>query len=46
MFEKIDSPFDNWDKYEAWKAIEDGSMTSVIKEKIEYLLNITEKMEL
>ncbi|AYL99238.1 PD-(D/E)XK nuclease family protein [Mucilaginibacter celer] len=46
MFEKIDSPFDNWDKYEAWKAIENGSMRSLIREKIEYLLRITEKMEL
>jgi len=46
MYEKLQSPLDNWAKYEAWKAIEDGTMRSVMKEKIEYLLKVADNMEL
>lgn len=46
LYEKLQPPFDNWNKYEAWKAIEDGTMRSVMKEKIEYLLKIAEDIQL
>ncbi|RVU02372.1 hypothetical protein EOD41_00070 [Mucilaginibacter limnophilus] len=42
LYHKMESPYNNWHKYEAWKAITDGTMLSVLLEKIEYLLRITE----
>jgi hypothetical protein len=46
MYEKMQPPFDNWHNYETWKAVEDGSMRFIMREKIEYLLKVTETMEL
>jgi hypothetical protein len=46
LYEKMPSPFDDWHNYETWKAVEDGSIKLAMKEKIEYLLKVTEKMEL
>lgn len=40
VYYNMDAPFNNWDKYEAWKAIIDGRMKSLIVEKINYLLNL------
>ncbi|PWK80240.1 PD-(D/E)XK nuclease superfamily protein [Mucilaginibacter oryzae] len=42
FYEKIQAPLDNWAKYDAWKAIEDGSMKFAMKEKIEYLFKVTQ----
>jgi hypothetical protein len=46
IHEKFQFPLNNWAKYASWKAIENGTMRSVMKEKIEYLLKITENIEL
>ncbi len=43
---KMDEPFGNWQKYQAWKAIQDGSMLLHIKDKIIYLLEITKHLTL
>lgn len=42
----MEKPYDNWEKFEAWEAIEKGSMFILMKEKIEHLLKITEGIEL
>jgi hypothetical protein len=36
---KLEDPYNDWSKYEAYHSILDGSMLKVIKEKLEYLLN-------
>jgi len=43
---KMEEPFDNWSKYEAWKAIKDGTMKNVFKEKIQYLLELAKHIKL
>lgn len=42
----LEDPYSNWEKYEAWKAIEDGSMKSIIREKVSYLLALTKDIDL
>lgn len=42
----VENPYSNWRKYEAWKAIENGEMLVYIKEKIEYLLKLTQNIKL
>lgn len=46
MYQPMEEPFDNWGKYEAWKAIEDGRMTNVFREKIKSLLELVKGMDL
>ncbi len=43
---KVDVPYNNWTKYEAWRAIEDGSMLNYIREKIVYLLELTRGIDM
>lgn len=43
---KMEDPYRNWGKYEAWKAIEDGVMANNFKEKINYLLDLAKNIEL
>ncbi|MES2063087.1 MAG: PD-(D/E)XK nuclease family protein [Bacteroidota bacterium] len=40
LYQRIEDPYRNWSKYEAWKAIENGEMAAMVKEKIEYLLKL------
>jgi len=35
---KVEGPFDNWEKYQAWRGILDGKMQEYILERVEYLL--------
>jgi hypothetical protein len=42
----IEDPFNDWSKYEVWRKIEDGSMKSFIKDKVEQLLKLTEDIKL
>lgn len=42
----LDEPYSNWEKFEVWRAIEDGSMKNVIKEKVESLLRLTNGIDL
>lgn len=46
LYNKVDETFGNWQKYQAWKAIQDGSMLLHIKEKIIYLLEISKGINL
>jgi len=43
---KMEEPFSNWQKYAAWKAMAGGSMLQIMKEKIEYLLESSQGIEL
>lgn len=43
---KMEEPYDNWSKYEAWKAIKDGTMQKVFKEKIKYLIDLAQQITL
>lgn len=45
-FRKLEEPYNNWSKYKAWKAITDGTMTDLIKEKVEYLYNAVQGIQL
>ncbi|QTE36817.1 PD-(D/E)XK nuclease family protein [Mucilaginibacter gossypii] len=45
-FRKLDSPYNNWNELEAWQAILDGRMADMIIEKVKYLLNLTNDIEL
>lgn len=42
---KMEEPYDNWSKYDAWNAVMNGTMEKIMKDKIEYLLAITAGME-
>lgn len=45
-YKKLDEQYGDWSKFEAWKAIIDGSMKAAMLEKIVYLLGVTEGMGL
>jgi hypothetical protein len=45
-FNKVESPYGNWHELEAWQAIRDGRMKTMIIEKTEYLLNLVKDIEL
>ena len=45
-YQSMEDPFDNWGKYEAWKALEDGRMVELFREKIEALLVSVGHMDL
>ncbi len=38
----VDAPYHDWSKYEAWESIGNGKMQTYFKEKIEYLLRISD----
>lgn len=42
-FKPFDEPYDNWEKYPAWKAMENGDLIKLMKEKIQFLLQAIEK---
>ncbi|MEO7214821.1 PD-(D/E)XK nuclease family protein [Mucilaginibacter sp.] len=44
-FNSVDFPYNNWSELIAWQAILDGRMKSIIIEKIEYLLALTENID-
>lgn len=46
LYLKLEPPYDNWQRYEAWKAIQDGTMLNVMIDKLGYLLNLTKGLEL
>lgn len=46
LYYKMEEPYSNWQQYQAWKAIADGTMLNVMIEKIAYLLKITETLTL
>jgi hypothetical protein len=43
-YRDFDEPYNDWRKLETWKAIIDGRMEVMIKEKVELLLKLTEGM--
>ena len=45
-YKQIEEPFDNWSKFQAWKAILDGRMKDTIVDKTMYLLDVTEGLKL
>lgn len=45
-FNDVDEPYKNWHNYETWKTIIDGSMQKMILEKAQFLLKLTEGMDL
>jgi hypothetical protein len=42
----LPAPYDNWSKYEAWNAVENGSMRTIMMEKIKLLLELTADLAL
>jgi hypothetical protein len=46
LYRKLESPYNNWEKYEAWKAIADGTMKDMMIEKIKELLESTQSFAL
>ncbi|MEO6977623.1 MAG: PD-(D/E)XK nuclease family protein [Mucilaginibacter sp.] len=45
-YNRLQEPFDNWDKYEAWQAILDGRMKDNIMEKVSLLLKLTKDIKM
>ncbi|MDF2431733.1 MAG: hypothetical protein JWP44_1364 [Mucilaginibacter sp.] len=45
-FKRIEEPYNDWSKFQAWKAILDNRMRENIIEKIKYLLEITKDLEM
>ncbi|HVS93390.1 MAG TPA: PD-(D/E)XK nuclease family protein [Mucilaginibacter sp.] len=45
-YRTMEIPYNDWGKFEAWKAIEDGTMAKNMKQKIEMLLKITADIKL
>jgi hypothetical protein len=43
---KFEEPYANWSKYEAWKAVEDGTMAKLFKEKLKDLIKQAEHLDL
>jgi hypothetical protein len=43
---KFEEPYANWSKYEAWKAVEDGTMVKLFKEKLQDLIKQSEHLDL
>lgn len=46
LYNKFDEPYNDWSKFEAWKAVIDGPMMEIIKKSILHLLAITKGMDL
>jgi hypothetical protein len=46
LYLRMENPYTNWSKYEAWKAIQDGSMARIVKEKLQHLLKLTSDIDL
>lgn len=42
MYSLVEKPFDDWSKYEAWHAIDNGKMTEYMKDKIVDLVQVLE----
>lgn len=42
----FEEPYNDWQKLETWKAITDGRMMNIVKEKVELLLKLTDGMQL
>lgn len=45
-YSKIEEPYGDWSKYQAWNAILNGDMLRIMQEKIEYLLANTNHLQL
>ncbi len=45
-YRRLEDPYNNWSKFNAWKAIENETMLKVFKEKIEYLLGVSGNIDL
>jgi len=45
-YSRMEDPFNNWDKFQAWETIIDGKMKSTIIEKTRYLIDLTKDIEL
>jgi hypothetical protein len=45
-YKKLESPFNNWKELGAWQAILNGKMKDMVIEKVQFLLNLTEDIEL
>jgi hypothetical protein len=45
-YKQMEEPYDNWSKFQAWKAIRDGHMKDNMIEKVKYLLEITKDLEM
>ena len=45
-FKRVEEPYNNWSKYQAWKAILDGRMKDNVMEKIKYLVEVTKDFEM
>lgn len=45
-YNKLEEPYNDWSKYQAWNAILSGNMRMIMKEKIEYLLANSGHLEL
>lgn len=43
---KMEDPYRNWGNYDAWKAVKNGTMAKVFKEKINYLLDLAKDIDL
>lgn len=45
-FRDFENPYNDWRKLETWQAITDGTMMKLIKEKVNMLLQLTERIKL
>lgn len=45
-YNKFESPYNDWSKYDAWRAVTTGEMMQVFLEKTDYLLEVTKEMDL
>jgi hypothetical protein len=45
-YNRLEAPYNNWDKFQAWQAIIDGQMKSIIIEKTNSLIDLTKDMDL
>jgi len=45
-YNRIEEPYNNWGKFQAWQAILDGRMKNYLMDRIEYLVKITKGLEL
>ena len=43
---RMEAPLDNWSRYNAWKALTDGTMKRAMLEKIQYLSEMTKEINL
>lgn len=45
-YKKLEEPYSKWSKFSASNAIMSGTMEKVVKDKIDYLLTVTARMDL